>query len=91
LLLVFGFQIVDGIELIIDSHHGGALATIGDVLVASLLIGIGRAWELVGDWDTGIFSSINRLIGRQPQARGTINSERPGESNVAADANSTKK
>jgi hypothetical protein len=90
LLLVFGFQIVDGVQLIIDSHHGGALATIGDVLVASLLIGIGRAWELVGDWDTGMFSSISRLIGHQPQAQGAINSERPGESNAAADTHSTK-
>jgi hypothetical protein len=90
LLLVFGFQIVDGIELIINSHHGGALATIGDVLIASLLIGISRAWELVGDWDTGISSSISRLIGHQPQAQGAITSDRPGDSNVA-EADSTKK
>jgi hypothetical protein len=68
LLVVFGFQIVNGIELIIDSHHGGALNTIGDVLIASLLIGIGRAWELVGEWDTGLVASIGRLIGHQPQA-----------------------
>jgi len=87
LLLVFGFQIVDGIELIIHSHHGGALATIGDVLIASLLIGIGRAWELVGDWDTGIFSSISRLIGRQPEVQGPLESESP----IAPDAPSTKK
>jgi hypothetical protein len=90
LLLVFGFQIVDGIELIINSHHGGALATIGDVLIASLLIGISRAWELVGDWDTGISSSISRLIGHQPQEQGAITRDRPGDSNVA-EANSTKK
>ncbi len=68
LLVVFGFQIVNGIELILDSHHGGALNTIGDVLIASLLIGIGRAWELVGEWDTGLVASIGRLIGHQSQA-----------------------
>jgi hypothetical protein len=90
LLLVFGFQIANGVELIIDSHHGWALATIGDVLIASHLVGIGRAWELVGDWDTGIVPSIGRLIGRQPQAQGAIDHEGPEESETGADANSPK-
>lgn len=67
LLVVFGFQIVNGVELIIDSHHGGAVGTIGDALIASILIGIGRAWELVGEWDTGLFASLARLIGHQPR------------------------
>jgi hypothetical protein len=80
LLVVFGFQIVNGVELIINSHHGGALATIGDVLVASLLIGIGRAWELVGDWDTGITSSLGRLIGYQPQPPRAVDVDKPEES-----------
>jgi hypothetical protein len=86
LLVVFGFQLVCGVELIIDSHHRGVLATIGDVLIASLLIGIGRAWELVGEWDSGIISSISRLIGHQPQpelpiAR-AVSEERATEPNV---------
>lgn len=69
LFIVFGIQIVYGIKLIIDPHQGGALATIGYVLIASLLIGIGRAWELVGDWDTGLFASIGLLVGHhhEPQ------------------------
>jgi hypothetical protein len=86
LLVVFGFQIVNGVELIINSHHGGALATIGDVLVASLLIGIGRAWELVGDWDTGIISSIGRLIGYQPHVQSAVDHERPEEAGTGPDA-----
>jgi hypothetical protein len=36
------------------------------VLIASLLIGIGRAWELVGSWDTGIISSIRYMFGHPP-------------------------
>ena len=69
LFIVFGFQIVYGTELIIDPHRGGTLAMIGYVLIASLLIGIGRAWELVGDWDTGLFASIGLLVGHhhEPQ------------------------
>jgi hypothetical protein len=88
LLLVFGFQIENGIELIIDSHHGGALASIGDVLIASLLIGISRAWELVGDWDTGITSSIIRLIGHQTQAQDAGDRERREESETGTDTGS---
>jgi hypothetical protein len=65
LVIVFVFQIVYGIELIIKPHEAGNLATIGYVLIASLLIGIGRAWELVGDWDTGLFTSISLLIGHR--------------------------
>ena len=70
LVVVFGLQIVSGIELIVSPHRTGDLATIGYVLVASLLIGIGRSWELVGEWDTGLFSSIGLLIGHhvQPQS-----------------------
>ena len=37
---------------------------LGDVLVAMLLIGIARAWELVGDRDTGIVSSLAVLVRR---------------------------
>jgi hypothetical protein len=67
LFLVFGLQIVFGVVLIIHPYRSGALATIGYVLVASLLIGIGRAWELVGDWNTGLFASVGLLIGRHPE------------------------
>ena len=69
LLIVFVIQIVYGMMLIINPRQTGTLATIGYVLIASLLIGIGRAWELVGDWGTGLFASIGLLIGHhhQPQ------------------------
>ena len=80
LLLVFGFQIANGLELIIKPDRAGALAIIGDVLIASLLIGIGRSWELVGDWDAGVVSSIIRLIGHQPEVPATSDHETPGES-----------
>jgi hypothetical protein len=65
LFLVFGFQTALGIELLVHPHHGSTVAGIGNVLIASLLIGIGRSWELVGDWDTGIFASIGRLVGHE--------------------------
>lgn len=65
LLLTFGFELGSGIVLLLDWHRRWAVGQIGDVLIVSLLIGIARAWELVGEWDTGIASSIALLIGHK--------------------------
>jgi hypothetical protein len=65
LLLTFGFQLLFGIALMIDSGRSWAVADVGYVLISSLLIGIARAWELVGDWDTGIIASIALLVGHK--------------------------
>jgi hypothetical protein len=75
LLLLFGLQILFGIVLLIRPDGVGALADIGYVLVASLLIGIGRAWELVGAWDTGLFTSLGLFFGLQPAQRKVTNHE----------------
>jgi hypothetical protein len=58
LLAVFVTEIVYGIELAENHHNANAINTIGNVLIASTLIGIARAWEFVGDRDTGLWSSI---------------------------------
>ncbi len=68
LLLVFGFELAFGIVLLTDVHDTSALANIGYILIASLLIGIARAWELVGDWNTGIWSSIMLLVRPSPDS-----------------------
>jgi len=64
LLVLFGVQLVFAIELLLHRHGTGTLELMSYVLLASLLIGIGRAWELVGDWDTGALASLLRLLGR---------------------------
>ncbi len=64
LIAVFGLQIFYGLRLIEFPRTTGNVSIVGDVLIASLLIGIGRAWELVGGWDTGIVTSIRRLFSR---------------------------
>ncbi len=66
LLLTFGFEFAAGIDLLLDPRAIGAVNLISNILAASLLIGIARAWELVGDRDTGIISSIAVLTGHAP-------------------------
>ena len=90
LLLVFGLQIVFGVVLIIHPHRSGTLATIGYVLVASLLIGIGRAWELVGDWDTGLFASVALLIGHHPNQESLADDERCQAADFPSERESAK-
>jgi hypothetical protein len=68
LLLVFGFEFAFGIVLIVNVRDTSALANIGNILIVSLLIGIARAWELVGDWNTGMLSSIILLLGPAPNS-----------------------
>ena len=63
LSLAFGFEVAFGIVLIINIHDTSALQNIGDILIVSLLIGIARAWELAGEWNTGIWASIGLLLG----------------------------
>jgi hypothetical protein len=69
LLTVFGVQLGRGIQLLVDRRNAGAVAFVGDILIVSLLVGIGRAWEFVGQWDTGVVASIGRLIRHPEQER----------------------
>ncbi len=64
LLSTFGCELGSGVVLINNPNSSDALEVLKNVLVASLLIGIARAWELVGARDTGLFSSLAVLSGR---------------------------
>ena len=72
LLGVFGFEIGAGIDSIIAPHTDAPIDVIGNVLAASLLIGVARSWELVGDRDTGIVSSIAALAGHDRHLGGSV-------------------
>jgi hypothetical protein len=64
LLVTFGFELALAVALLQHSRRTWAVSDVGDVLIASVLIGIARAWELVGNWDTGVLSSVALLMGR---------------------------
>jgi hypothetical protein len=66
LVLIFGAELGCGIVLIIAPGAIVPAQVISNALAASLLTGIGRAWELVGDRRTNITSSIAVLTGHQP-------------------------
>lgn len=70
LLLDFGVELAAGIELLVHPHSTNSLNLLSYLLVASLLIGVARAWELVGGRDTGVMSSLAVLVGEQPNTPG---------------------
>jgi hypothetical protein len=63
LVLIFGTELVSGIALLASPSAGWPAQVIGYALIASLLVGVARSWELVGEIDTGLFSSIATLTG----------------------------
>jgi membrane associated rhomboid family serine protease len=72
LLAAFGVEVVAGVIAAANPHEKVPIAVIGNVLVASLLIGVARSWELVGDRDTGITASIAALAGHERHLGGSV-------------------
>jgi hypothetical protein len=77
LLLTFAFELAGGIDLILNPHSNGAAELVSDLLVALLIIGIGRAWGLVGDRETGIIASIAVLTGHDHNPDGPLSGSAP--------------
>jgi hypothetical protein len=65
LLLIFGTEFVAGILALANPAASDPPDIIGYALVTSLLVGISRAWELVGDIDTGLTASLAVLTGHR--------------------------
>jgi hypothetical protein len=64
LFAAFGGELACGIGLLANWTDVFGPAFLSNTLIALLLIGITRAWELVGSRDTGIFASLAVLTGR---------------------------
>jgi len=66
LLAIFGTELIAGI-VALTKPISNPPEVIGYALVGSLIVGVSRAWELVGDIDTGLTASIAVLTGHGPQ------------------------
>jgi hypothetical protein len=77
LLATFAFELAGGIVLILHPHSNGAAELVSNLLVVLLIIGIVRAWELVGDRATGIISSIAVLTGHDHNTNGPPSASAP--------------
>ncbi len=63
LFAAFGGELACGIGLLSNDTAVFGLGFLSNTLIALLLIGIARAWELVGNRDTGVLASLAVLTG----------------------------
>jgi hypothetical protein len=80
LLAIFGTELIAGV--VAEANQGtGSADAIGYALVSSVIFGISRAWEFVGDIDTGLGASLAVLLGIRntalPQGSEEANADKP--------------
>jgi hypothetical protein len=74
LFLAFGGELACGIGLTSNDTTVFGPNYLSYVLIVLLLVGIARAWELVGNRDTGIWASIAVLTGLDHHPLGAAHS-----------------
>jgi hypothetical protein len=69
LLVIFGTELGAGIASLADPKPGGtAIQFIAYAVVTSLIVGVARAWEFIGERDTGLVASLAVLASRPRQS-----------------------
>jgi hypothetical protein len=83
LVVIGGFEVYAGIRLVtaVPVLDLGAIATLMYVVIGDLTYGIARAWQLLGVRDSGLFTSLWLLAGRDPSHGGD---ERDGQPSSAS-------
>jgi hypothetical protein len=69
LIVVFVLQLEQGAEVIAQSRNPGAVDTIAILVVVCFLIGIGRAWELIGGPSIGLTQEVRALAQNRDHER----------------------
>jgi len=62
LLVTLVLQAIQGIDVIVHPDDGGTVNTIAALVVVCFLIGIARAWELIGGPSIGLPQEIRELV-----------------------------
>jgi len=76
LLITFVVQLINGAAVLAQPRNAGAVDTIASMVIICFLIGIARAWELIGGPSIGITHEVRELI--RDHHRGTDEHEHRG-------------
>lgn len=62
LIVLLVFELINGVEVVLRPDDGGAVNTIAVLVVVCFLIGVSRAWELIGGPSIGITREVSELV-----------------------------
>jgi hypothetical protein len=80
LLLIYFAELIAGIVVLGNPASTTSVQVIDYAIVTSLLVGVGRAWEFIGERDTGILASLGILAGHaDPPAEAAADDGRPAD------------
>ncbi len=71
LAVVFSYQLISGLDVVAHPADSGTVNTIAVLVIVSFLIGITRAWELIGGPSFGLGHEIVRLVRHQDMVDGS--------------------
>jgi hypothetical protein len=71
LLLICFTELIAGIVVLGNPASSSAVQVIGYAVVSAMLFGIARAWEFIGERETGIFASLGVLVGHPDRLKGS--------------------
>ncbi len=77
LAVTFVIQLIEGAEVIANPGDSGAVNTIAVLVVVCFLIGISRAWELIGGPSIGITREVTALVRGHESAAADPRDEEP--------------
>jgi len=77
LIVTFVVQLINGADVLAQPRNSGAVETIASMVIICFLIGIARAWELIGGPSIGITQEVRALI--RDHHRGTDEQEPRGD------------
>ena len=61
-MVVFVVQLITGVQIIAQPDDSGNVNTIAVLVIVCFLIGIARAWELIGGPSIGLTREVTALI-----------------------------